>query len=87
VSKDVLDALILAALFEASDRARLQVYRALDQLEAGDRKIVAELRMNIFARLRSTKPASTSRGSVSGSDSSTGQCKRICPEVGTTAEP
>jgi hypothetical protein len=45
VSKDVVDALVLAALFESSDRARLQVYRALHALKGRDRTAVAELRM------------------------------------------
>jgi len=44
VSRDVLDALMLAALFESSDRARIQVYRALDILTDDDRKVVLEVR-------------------------------------------
>jgi hypothetical protein len=40
VSEEMIHALILAALFENSDRARLQVYRALDALQQRQRAIV-----------------------------------------------
>jgi hypothetical protein len=40
VSEEIIQALILAALFEASDRAWLQVYRALDTLQQRQKAIV-----------------------------------------------
>lgn len=40
VPKEMIQALVLAALFEASDRARLQVYRALDSLPPHQKAIV-----------------------------------------------
>ena len=40
VPREMIQALVLAALFESSDRARLQVYRALGSLGGDQKKLV-----------------------------------------------
>jgi hypothetical protein len=40
ISSEMIQALVLAALFENSDRARLQVYRALDSLPEPQKAVV-----------------------------------------------
>ena len=44
ISEDVIRALVLVTLFESSDRARMQVYRALDSLPERHRREVVALR-------------------------------------------
>lgn len=52
VSEEVVRALVLATLLERSDRARLQVYRALDCLPPRHKKEVIALRLELLQSAR-----------------------------------